>query len=81
MSAYECGFNPFADARAKFEVRFFMIALLFLVSDLEIAFLLPWVIFFFKFPSFLALGIFFFFLVLLVFAFFFEWSKGAISLE
>jgi len=44
LSAYECGFNPFGDARAKFEVRYYLVAILFIIFDLELLFLFPWVI-------------------------------------
>lgn len=52
VSAYECGFNPFDDARATFDVRFYLVAILFLIFDLEISFLFPWSIYLGKLPGF-----------------------------
>ena len=52
VSAYECGFNPFDDARATFDVRFYLVAILFLIFDLEISFLFPWAIILGKLPTF-----------------------------
>jgi len=80
-SPYECGLNVFEDVRSKFEIRFFLIGLLFIVFDLEIAFLLPWVIIFSKGVSLVSLCILIFFLILLFFCFFFEWQQGALDWE
>lgn len=84
VSAYECGFNAFDDARMKFDVRFYLVAILFIIFDLEVAFLFPWAI------SFLELGrgqsIFAFwsmmvFLGVLTIGFAYEWRKGALEWE
>jgi len=78
LSAYECGFNAFDDARMKFNVRFYLVAILFILFDLEIAFLFPWAV------SFGRIGLFGFwsmmmFLVLLTAGFVYEWKKGALE--
>ena len=78
LSAYECGFNAFDDARMKFDVRFYLVAILFIIFDLEVAFLFPWAI------SFGALGWFGFwsmmiFLAVLTIGFVYEWKKGALE--
>ncbi len=80
MSAYECGFEPFGDARAKFDVRFYLVAILFIIFDLEVAFLFPWAI------SFYDLGMYGFcsmmiFLGILTIGFIYEWKKGALEWE
>jgi NADH:ubiquinone oxidoreductase subunit 3 (subunit A) len=81
LSSYECGFNPYEDARLRFEIRFFLVGLLFIVFDLEVAYLLPWVIIFKTSLSFVGFSIMFIFLILLVFSFFFEWWQGALNWE
>src|SRR5476649_1902252 len=78
LSAYECGFNAFDDARMKFDVRFYLVALLFIIFDLEVAFLFPWAI------TFGELGAFGFwammvFLGVLTIGFVYEWKKGALE--
>jgi NADH-quinone oxidoreductase subunit A len=78
LSAYECGFNAFDDARMKFDVRFYLVAILFIVFDLEVAFLFPWAI------TFGQLGAFGFwsmmlFLAVLTVGFIYEWKKGALE--
>ena len=80
MSAYECGFEPFTDARNKFDVRFYLVTLLFIIFDLEIAFLFPWTI------SLREIGVFGFwsmmcFLGILTVGFIYEWKKGALDWE
>lgn len=80
LSAYECGFNPFEDARMTFDIRFYLVAILFLIFDLEISFLFPWVIslrslHFFGFWTMIL------FLVLLTVGFIYEWFKGALEWE
>lgn len=79
-SPYECGFEPFADARSKFDVRYYLVAILFIVFDLEIAFLFPWAVVFNKiaWPGFFA-GLIF--LILLTVGFIYEWKKGALEWE
>ena len=80
LSAYECGFAPFNDSRMEFDVRFYLVAILFIIFDLEIAFLFPWAI------SLGAIGIFGFvsmmiFLFILTIGFIYEWKKGALDWE
>jgi len=80
VSAYECGFNPFDDARATFDIRFYLVAILFLVFDLEISFLFPWALTLncisnFGFWSMII------FLIILTFGFIYEWYKGALEWE
>jgi len=78
LSAYECGFNAFDDARMKFDVRFYLVAILFIIFDLEVAFLFPWAV------AFGELGWFGFwsmmtFLGVLTIGFVYEWKKGALE--
>jgi NADH-quinone oxidoreductase subunit A len=80
VSAYECGFNAFDDARMKFDVRYYLVAILFIIFDLEIAFLFPWSVAFaeigdFGFWSMMA------FLGVLTVGFIYEWKKGALEWE
>lgn len=77
---YECGFDAFEDARMKFDVRFYLIAILFIIFDLEIVFLFPWAVIIDKISlaGFVAMGIF---LALLIIGFIFEWGKGALEWE
>ncbi len=79
-SAYECGFEPFGDARNKFDVRFYLVAILFIIFDLEVAFLFPWA------ASLGKTGVFGFwsmmiFLGVLTVGFIYEWKKGALEWE
>jgi NADH-quinone oxidoreductase subunit A len=78
LSAYECGFEAFEDARARFDVRYYLVAILFIVFDLEIAFLFPWAVALPHIGSFglWAMGIF---LAILVVGFIYEWKKGALE--
>ena len=78
LSAYECGFNPFDDARMKFDVRYYLVAILFIIFDLEVSFLFPWAV------AFRDLGLFGFwsmmvFLGVLTVGFIYEWRKGALE--
>lgn len=78
LSAYECGFNAFDDARMKFDVRFYLVAILFIIFDLEVAFLFPWAVAFndigwFGFWSMMS------FLGVLTVGFIYEWNKGALE--
>ena len=78
LSAYECGFNAFDDARMTFDVRFYLVAILFIIFDLEVAFLFPWAV------AFGDLGMFGFvsmmiFLGVLTIGFIYEWKKGALE--
>lgn len=77
-SPYECGFEAFEDARRKFDVRYYLVAILFIVFDLEIAFLFPWAVALGKLGLFglVAMGIF---LAILVVGFIYEWKKGALE--
>ena len=79
-SAYECGFEAFDDAHMKFDVRFYLVAILFIIFDLEIAFLFPWAVSLDEIGTFglLAMGVF---LLLLVVGFIYEWRKGALEWE
>src|SRR5712692_5430971 len=78
LSAYECGFNPFDDARMKFDVRFYLVAILFIIFDLEVSFLFPWAI---TFGELGALGFWsmMLFLGVLTIGFVYEWRKGALD--
>jgi NADH-quinone oxidoreductase subunit A len=80
LSAYECGFPPFDDARAKFDVRFYLVSILFIIFDLEIAFLFPWAI---ALGDIGMLGFWsmILFLALLTVGFIYEWKKGALEWE
>ena len=84
LSAYECGFNAFDDARMKFDVRFYLVSILFIIFDLEVAFLFPWAVsmfdlskggMIFAFWSMMA------FLGVLTVGFIYEWKKGALEWE
>ncbi len=79
LSAYECGFNAFDDARMKFDVRFYLVSLLFIVFDLEVAFLFPWAIAFKEFSGSGAFWSMMFFLGVLTIGFVYEWKKGALE--
>ncbi|MCI0517018.1 MAG: NADH-quinone oxidoreductase subunit A [Woeseiaceae bacterium] len=78
LSPYECGFEPFEDSRMKFDVRYYLVAILFIIFDLEIAFLFPWAVSLDVVGAFgiIAMGIF---LALLVVGFAYEWKKGALE--
>lgn len=80
LSAYECGFDAFGDARRRFDVRFYLVAILFIIFDLEVAFLFPWAVAlaeigWFGFASMMA------FLGVLTVGFVYEWKKGALEWE
>ena len=80
VSAYECGFEAFDDARSRFDVRFYLVAILFIIFDLEVAFLFPWAV------SLGEIGVFGFwsmvvFLGILTVGFAYEWKKGALEWE
>ena len=78
LSPYECGFEAFEDARIKFDVRYYLVAILFILFDLEIAFLFPWAIVLREIGlfGFLAMAVF---LAILVVGFIYEWKKGALE--
>jgi len=80
LSPYECGFAPFEDTRGRFDVRFYLVAILFIIFDLEVAFLFPWAV------SLGNIGMFgfwsmMFFLAILTIGFIYEWKKGALEWE
>jgi NADH-quinone oxidoreductase subunit A len=79
-SAYECGFEPFDDARAKFDVRFYLVAILFIIFDLEIAFLFPWAVAL-GHIGLLGFWSMMLFLGILTVGFIYEWRKGALEWE
>ena len=78
LSAYECGFNPFDDARMKFDVRFYLVAILFIIFDLEVAFLFPWAVAF-REVGWLGFWSMMAFLGVLTVGFIYEWNKGALE--
>jgi NADH-quinone oxidoreductase subunit A len=78
LSAYECGFNAFDDARMKFDVRFYLVAILFIIFDLEVAFLFPWAIVFGQLGAF-GFWSMMIFLGVLTIGFIYEWRKGALE--
>ena len=80
LAPYECGFEAFEDARMKFDVRYYLIAILFIIFDLEIAFLFPWAVVFDKIGA-IALIEMALFLALLVVGFAYVWKKGALEWE
>ena len=80
LSPYECGFEPFEDARMRFDVRYYLVAILFIIFDLEVAFLFPWAV------ALGDIGVFGFwsmmvFLGVLTIGFMYEWKKGALEWE
>lgn len=86
LSAYECGFNAFDDARMKFDVRFYLIAIIFILFDLEIAFLFPWAVIFKDIVSSEAMRLFGFiemmiFIGILAIGYVYAWAKGALDWE
>ena len=78
LSAYECGFEPFEDSRMEFDVRFYLVAILFIIFDLEIIFLFPWAVAFDQVGLFGFLSMMFFLFVLTI-GFIYEWKKGALD--
>ena len=80
VSAYECGFNAFDDARMKFDVRFYLVSILFIIFDLEIAFLFPWAISLGNIGT-LGFASMMIFLFILTVGFIYEWKKGALDWE
>ncbi len=82
LSSYECGFNAFDDARMKFDIRFYLVSILFIIFDLEVAFLFPWAVALMKLPH--PTAVFAFcsmmgFLGVLTVGFIYEWKKGALE--
>jgi NADH-quinone oxidoreductase subunit A len=80
ISAYECGFEAFDDARSRFDVRFYLVAILFIIFDLEVAFLFPWAVALGKIGM-LGFWSMILFLGLLTIGFVYEWKKGALDWE
>ena len=80
LSAYECGFEPFGDSRMKFDVRFYLVSILFIIFDLEVAFLFPWAITLGKIGA-LGFWSMMIFLGTLTVGFIYEWKKGALDWE
>lgn len=80
VSAYECGFNAFDDARMKFDVRFYLVSILFIIFDLEVAFLFPWAVAFGDLSD-VAFWSMMVFLAVLTIGFAYEWKKGALEWE
>ena len=78
LSAYECGFNAFDDARMKFDIRFYLVSILFIIFDLEVAFLFPWAVSFGEIGWFGFLSMMLFLGVLTI-GFIYEWKKGALE--
>jgi NADH-quinone oxidoreductase subunit A len=78
LSAYECGFNAFDDARMKFDVRFYLVAILFIIFDLEVSFMFPWAVAFSQLGSF-GFWSMMLFLAVLTIGFIYEWKKGALE--
>ena len=78
LSPYECGFEPFEDSRVKFDVRYYLVAILFIIFDLEIAFLFPWAVSLSRIGvrGLVAMGLFLFILLI---GFAYEWKKGALE--
>src|SRR5690242_95991 len=84
LSAYECGFNAFDDARMKFDVRFYLVSILFIIFDLEVAFLFPWAVALMRLPhaaTQFAFWSMMAFLGVLTVGFIYEWKKGALEWE
>ncbi|GAA0628383.1 NADH-quinone oxidoreductase subunit A [Brevundimonas kwangchunensis] len=82
LSAYECGFNAFDDARMKFDVRFYLVSILFIIFDLEVAFLFPWAVSMFDLSQGAMVFAFWsmmIFLGVLTIGFIYEWKKGALE--
>ena len=80
LSAYECGFAPFDDTRRRFDVRFYLVAILFIIFDLEVAFLFPWAVTLGEI-GWLGFGSMMGFLLVLTVGFVYEWRKGALDWE
>jgi NADH:ubiquinone oxidoreductase subunit 3 (subunit A) len=78
LSSYECGFDPFGDARNPFNIHFYLVGILFIIFDLEITFLFPWAISL-KYIDIFGSWSMFFFLLLLTLGFIYEWMKGALN--
>ena len=80
VTIYECGFNPFSDSRQKFEVRFFLVGILFILFDLDLSFLFPWAISLYNLPL-IGFWSVYVFLIILTIGFIYEWLKGGLEWE
>lgn len=80
VSAYECGFDPFDDARSRFDIRFYLVSILFIIFDLEVAFLFPWAVTL-NSGNMYAFWSMIVFLIILTVGFIYEWMKGALDWE
>lgn len=78
LSAYECGFQPFEDARSKFDIKFYLVAILFIIFDLEVSYLFPWAIYL-NLIGVLGFWWMIIFLFILTIGFVYEWMKGALN--
>ena len=78
ISAYECGFDPFDDARSRFDIQFYLVSILFIIFDLEVTFLFPWALTLNK-VSYFGFWSMMFFLAILTIGFVYEWRKGALD--
>jgi len=78
LSSYECGFQPFEDARSKFDIKFYLVAILFIIFDLEVSYLFPWAVYLNNI-SFYGFWWMFSFLFILTIGFIYEWMKGALN--
>nr|AHA41659.1 NADH dehydrogenase subunit 3 [Acavomonas peruviana] len=77
-STYECGFDPFDDARNVFEIKFYLVAILFLIFDIEVAFIIPWILTSY-YHTYYGFFIMVFFFLLLTFGFIYEWKEGGLD--
>lgn len=80
LSAYECGFDPFGDARSRFDIRFYLVSILFIIFDLEVTFFFPWAVSLNKIDLFGFWSMMVFLLILTI-GFLYEWKKGALDRE
>ena len=78
LSAYECGFQPFEDARNKFDIKFYLVAILFIIFDLEVSYLFPWALYL-NIVDFQGYWWMIIFLIILTIGFVYEWRKGALN--
>jgi NADH-quinone oxidoreductase subunit A len=80
LSSYECGFDPITESNTKFDIKFYLIAILFIIFDLEVAFLIPWAV---RFKNIGTVGFWsmMFFIFILLIGFIYEWKKGALELN
>ena len=81
QSPYECGFEPFEDTRMKFDVRYYLVAIIFIMFDLETAFLFPWAVSLHSIGLFGFISMLIFLAIVMVFGFAYEWKKGALEWE